>query len=177
MTTIIFDSTALSHFARASQLETLAAITHQFRCVTMDIVMGEIADGVAEHPALARVANAEWFEILELETIDEVVAFARYKTELGGVPNRNNGEAAVLAWASVNDGIAIIDESVATRIARRDGVAVHGTLWLVVNGMRAGMISEAAAELIIDGLAATDMRLPTNGAGFLTWARNEGLLP
>jgi hypothetical protein len=60
---------------------------------------------------------------------------------------------------------------------RRDSVAVHGTLWLVTNGIRSGKLTEAEAINIIDQLAATDMTLPTDGAGFLAWSRQEGLLP
>jgi hypothetical protein len=59
-----------------------------------------------------------WIEIVEL--------VARYKAELGGGVARNNGEAAVLAWASVHGGTTIIDERAGTRAARRDNIVVHG---------------------------------------------------
>ena len=103
--------------------------------------------------------------------------FARYKTEFGGGPDRNTGEAADLAWASVHDAIAIIDEIVATRAARRDGIEVHGTLRLLVSGVRFGVLTRSEAESIVDELAATDMRLPVDGAGLFDWAYDEGLLP
>ncbi len=115
-------------------------------------------------------------EIRELTEIEEI-AFARYKTELAGGPDRNNGEAGVLARVKVHGGIAVIDESAATRIALREGLEVHGTLWLVVNAQRENLITRPEAESIVDQLAATDMRLPTDGAGLFAWAYNEGLLP
>ena len=115
--------------------------------------------------------------IVELSEVPEIVAFARYKAELGGGIERNNGEAAVLAWASVHGGTVLIDERAGTRAARRDNIDVHGTLWLVTNAIRSGKLSEAEATSIIDHLAATDMALPTDGSGFLAWARAEGLLP
>jgi len=105
------------------------------------------------------------------------VAFARYKAELGGGIERNNGEAAVLAWARVHGGTALIDERAATRIARRDNIDVHGTMWLIVNGLRAGKLDRSAAVKMVDQLAATDMALPTDGAGLINWAYQEGLLP
>jgi len=83
----------------------------------------------------------------------------------------------VLAWASVHGGTAIIDERAGTRAARRDQIEVHGTLWLITNAIRDGKLLHAQAVTIIDQLGATDMALPTDGAGFLAWAHEEGLLP
>ena len=106
----------------------------------------------------------------------EVVAFARYRAELGGGASRNNGEAAVLAWTAVHGGTAIIDERAGTRIARRDGLQVHGSLWLVTNAVRANELSRSDAIRIVDQLAATDMALPTDAQGFMVWAYEQGLL-
>jgi predicted nucleic acid-binding protein len=175
VTALVLDSTPLSHFARAGVLPVLEIITAPFRRIVPAEVMQEIIRGVPDHPALAAAVNLPWITIVELGGA-EILAFARYKAELGGGISRNNGEAAVLAWASLNGGIAIIDERAGTRAGRRDGVAVHGTLWLVTNGIRSGKLTEAEAINIIDQLAATDMVLPTDGAGFLAWAREEGLL-
>lgn len=174
---LVFDNTALSHFVRAGQLDALEKLVVRYRCVTPAEVASEIHDGLTAHPALAKVLTADWLDVVELREVEEIVAFARYKAELGGGVERNNGEAAVLAWASVHSGIAIIDERAATRIAQRERVDVHGTLWLLANGIRAGHLDRPDAERIIDELAATDMALPVDGAGFIAWAYAEGLLP
>jgi predicted nucleic acid-binding protein len=155
----------------------LQNLTAAHRCVTPSEVSKELVAGIAEHPALAKAIDLDWVEIVELEDVREIVAFARYKAEFGGGPERNNGEAAVLAWASINDAIAIVDERVATRAARRDGIEVHGTLWLIANGVREGMLKREAAERMVDDLASTEMKLPVDGAGFFVWAYTEGLLP
>lgn len=175
--TLVFDNTPLSHFARAGRLAELEALAAGYRCVTPEEVTKELIVGVSEHPALARAIGASWIEIVELTDVEEIVAFARYKQELGGGSTRNSGEAAVLAWTSANGGVAVIDERAATRAALRDGIDVHGTLWLVANGIRDGKLDRADAELIIDELALTDMALPVGGAGFMAWAYEEGLLP
>jgi predicted nucleic acid-binding protein len=73
--------------------------------------------------------------------------------------------------------VAIIDERAGTRIAQRDGIAVHGTLWLVANGLRSQRLARPDAERIVDELIATDMVLPVDSAGFVAWAYEEGLLP
>lgn len=177
MTTLVFDNTPLSHFARAGALPVLESITAGLRRIAPAEVIRELIRGTSQHPALAAAISLPWIEVVELTEIEEVVAFAHYKAELGGGTERNNGEAAALAWTGVHGGIAIIDERAGTRAARRDNIEVHGTLWLITNAIRSGKLPEDQAVNMIDRLAATEMALPTDGAGFLAWAYEEGLLP
>lgn len=173
---LIFDNTPLSHFARADRLAALEELVASYRCLTPAQVTVELHNGIGEHPLITNVLSATWLEVVELSEVEEVVAFARYKAELGGGPERNNGEAAVLAWTALHGGTAIIDERAGTRIAQRDGIAVQGSLWLVANGVRTDRLNRADAERIVDELAATDMALPVDGAGFFAWAYQQGLL-
>ncbi len=176
MKTLVFDNTPLSHFARAGALPVLESISAGFRCVSPAEVAKEIIRGTEKYPAIAAAVSLPWIDIVELTDIDEVVAFARYKAELGGGLERNNGEAAALAWANVHGGTVIMDERAGTRAARRDNIEVHGTLWLITNAIRDSKLRETDAIKMIDQLAATDMTLPTDGAGFLAWAHEQGLL-
>ena len=128
-------------------------------------------------PDLADVLTANWLEPIELSDVHELSTFARYKTQLGGGPKTNTGEAAVLAWAKVHGGVAIIDERAASRLAQRDGIVAHGSLWLVAQGVRSGELERSAAETLVDELRATDMRLPTDGKGLFAWAHEQELLP
>jgi predicted nucleic acid-binding protein len=173
---LVFDNTVLSHFARAEALDVLESLTVSYDRVTVDEVVKELVRGAPEHPALAKAIALPWLEIKELSAVEELVAFARYKTELGGGIERNTGEAAVLAWAHVHQGTAIIDERAGTRAAKRDGTEVHGTLWLITNGVAAGKLTREAAERMVDDLAATGMKLPVDGAGLFAWAYAEGLI-
>ena len=174
---LIFDNTPLSHFARAGRLSTLEAIVSGYRCMTPVEVRNEILAGVTGMPDLADVLTAHWLESVELSEVRELAAFARYKSQLGGGAKENTGEAAVLAWAAVHGGVAIIDERAASRIAQRDGIVAHGSVWLVVQGIRQGELDRSAAETLVDELRATDMRLPTDGRGLFAWAYEQGLLP
>jgi predicted nucleic acid-binding protein len=158
-------------------LDVLEKIVSPYTCLTPGEVVTEILVGMDAHPHLAKVPSLSWLRVVELAGFEEIVAFARYKTELGGGPWRNTGEAAVLAWTAVHGGVALIDERAGTRIAQRDGIEVHGTLWLVANGVRLGELPRTDAERIIDDLAATEMALPVDGRGFFAWAYAEGLLP
>lgn len=115
---------------------------------------------------------------MELAEFDELIAFARYKGELGGGPEKNNGEAAVLAWVTVHGGIAIIDEDAATNIGDRAGIPVQGSMWLVIRGIKDKILDRAPAERIVDDLISTGMWLPVaNGAALFAWAYGAGLLP
>ena len=124
------------------------------------------------------VSAQSWLRPVELEELNEIVAFARYKAELGGGPQRNKGEAAVLAWTSVNGGTAIIDESVGRNIAERDGIPAQGSLWLVIRGYKNKVLDRATAEIMVDDLIKSGMWLPVaNGEALFAWAYAEGLLP
>jgi predicted nucleic acid-binding protein len=141
-------------------------------------VAAELARGIPDYPSLGSAAAGGWLKHVELEELPELAAFARYKGELGGGPERNNGEAAVLAWVSVNGGVAIIDEVVAHDIGDRERLQVHGSLWLLIRSFRSRVHDRATVEAIVDDLIATGMRLPVNtGADLFAWAYGAGILP
>lgn len=176
MTTLAFDTSVLSHFARAGHLEVLEGLVKSFRCVAPTAVVEELRAGVDEYAEIEDAVGLGWVEKVDIDELSTVVAFAKYKAEFGGGPYRNNGEASVLAWCQVYGGIALVDDAVARRAAKRDGIETHGTMWLIINGFRDGRLSENDARSMIDDLGASDMRLPTDGKGFLAWAYGEGML-
>ncbi|WP_419850693.1 hypothetical protein [Candidatus Poriferisocius sp.] len=108
--------------------------------------------------------------------MNELTAFARYKTELGGGVHENTGEAAVLAWTSVHGGVAIIDERAGNRLAQQEGILVQDSMWLVAQGVQSGVLNRSEAENLVDDLRATEMRLPATGKEFFAWAHQEGLM-
>ena len=141
-------------------------------------VAAELARGIPGYPPLGSAAAGGWLRQVELAELPELAAFARYKGELGGGPERNNGEAAVLAWVSVNGGIAIIDEVVARAIGGRECLRVHGSLWLLIRSFKTGALDRATVEAIVDDLIETGMRLPVGtGAALFAWAYEAGILP
>lgn len=173
---LIFDTTCLSNFARAGRFATLEAIVGTRRCIAPAEVMHELQAGSETIADLVEVLTADWLESLKLIENHELAIFARYKTQLGGGISENLGEAAVLALAKVHGGVAIIDERAASRIAQRDGIIAHGSLWLIVQGIRIGELDRSDAEQLVDELRDTGMRLPTSGNELFTWAQENGLL-
>lgn len=61
---------------------------------------------------------------------------------------RDIGEASVLAWAEINEGVAVIDERAGRYAAEQRGVAVDGTLWLIANGVKSGALLLVDAERV-----------------------------
>lgn len=178
MSSLVFDTTALSHFARAGRIDELRMAVADDEPVLLAEVAAELARGVSSYPSLGSAAAGGWLKQVELEELAELAAFARYKGELGGGPERNSGEAAVLAWVSVNGGIAIIDEAVARAIGDRERLQVHGSLWLLIRSFRTCALDRATLEAIVDDLIGTGMRLPVStGAELFAWAYRDGFLP
>ncbi|XVV09652.1 hypothetical protein ACQP2X_33015 [Actinoplanes sp. CA-131856] len=142
---MVFDTTCLSHFARADRLD----------------VLGDLLTDVKT--------------LVPLDNLDRLRRFTVWTARVRAGA-RNLGEASVLAVAEEFEAVALIDEREATEVGRRNGVEVHGTLWLLAGALRNGDIAEAGAENLVDALAATGMRLPCKGAGFVRFATRHGLL-
>jgi predicted nucleic acid-binding protein len=177
VTSLVFDTTALSHFARAGRTDELQTAVADDEPILLVQVAAELVRGIPGHPSLGSATASAWLKQVELEELTELAAFARFKGELGGGPDKNNGEAAVLAWVSVNGGIAIIDEVVARVIGGREGLQVHGSLWLLVRSLKVGVFDRATVEAIVDDLIDTGMRLPVStGAALFAWAYEAGIL-
>jgi predicted nucleic acid-binding protein len=178
VTSLVFDTTALSHFARADRMAELHIAVGDDEPVLLAEVAAELTRGVASYPSLGSTTSEGWLKQVELQELPELAAFARYKGELGGGPERNNGEAAVLAWVSVNGGVAIIDEVVARAIGNRERLQVHGSLWLLIRGFRTRVLDRATVEAVVDDLIGTGMRLPVStGEALFAWAYETGILP
>ncbi|HEV3381334.1 MAG TPA: hypothetical protein VG142_10175 [Trebonia sp.] len=178
MTSLVFDTTALSHFARAGRIDELRMAVADDEPVLLAEVAAELARGIPGYPSLGSAAAGGWLKQVELEELPELAAFARYKGELGGGPERNNGEAAVLAWVSVNGGAGIIDEVAARTMGDRERLQVHGSLWLLIRSFKTRVHDRATAEAIVDDLIGTGMRLPvSSGAALFAWAYGAGILP
>jgi predicted nucleic acid-binding protein len=172
---LVFDSSPLTHFARAGRLAVLDQLTSRYRRVVPRAVLDEIRAGESQYPPLADVRNADWLELVACDGLAELQALARYFQVLGS-GQRDIGEASVLAWAEVNDGVAVVDERAATRAGQQRGVIIHGTLWLIANGVKTGVLPLMDAERLVDQLRAAEAWLPCTGAEFLSWAKDRGLL-
>jgi hypothetical protein len=94
MSSIVFDATALIHFSRAGRLREPQASAAEDEAILLAHVSAELQQGGPLRPTLDS-ATAAWLKPADLSEMEELAAFANYKNELGGPPERNNGEAGV----------------------------------------------------------------------------------
>jgi predicted nucleic acid-binding protein len=174
---LVFDTTCLSHFAKADRLDVLSDLMLGRTCLTTSVVMDEIRRGVATHPELEQILALVWMQVVKIgETENRLLSFVEW-SERVRAGDRNLGEASVLATAEEFEATAIIDDRAAVHGASRYAVVVHGTLWLLAEIWREGKLTETGASAIVDLLCGSGMRLPCDGRLFPAFARQHGLGP
>jgi predicted nucleic acid-binding protein len=172
---LIFDTTCLSHFARSDRLDVLGDLLLTDESFIPQVVREEIREGAASYPLLTQILQLEWLRVVNLDGLDRLQSFVLWSSRVGA-GQRNLGEAGVLAIAEEMGAVAVIDDRDATRVGRRYGVEVHGTLWLLAVACRDGKLTETAASNLVDSLVTSGMRLPCRGTDFGAYARSQGLL-
>ena len=173
--TIVFDTGPLSHLAQAGWLGVLRSVTGGAALVIPDVVADELKRGSGSRPHLELVLEAKWIEQRRLESHAELRAFGRF-ADLLVSGNRNAGEAAVLAYAKVHGATAIIDDRAGSNAARSSGVECRGTLGILCDAVRAGLLSVQIVSDLADHLLETEYRLPFLNGGFAGWAAENGLI-
>lgn len=172
----VLDTSPLSHFARSQWLGALKMILSEGRVLIPDIVEDELRRGAVERHYLQAVLDAEWIEVVPLDTPAQMSAFAYYETRLVGSGTRNIGECGVLALAeTTTNAIAIIDDRVARNAAKARNIEVRGTLALLCDAIRQERLTVAMVSALADDLLQNSYRLPFGPGGFAKWAADQGL--
>lgn len=165
----------LSHFARADRLDVLRDLLVERACWTTTVVRSELAIGATHHPSIGQALAVDWMQVASLDELTDLSCFVKWATRLGS-GRRDLGEASVLAAAELRSGIAVTDDREATKVARRYGAEVHGTVWLLAAACRDGKLTTVAAGSIVDVLHRQGARLGCTGTEFPDFAFRHGLL-
>ena len=173
---LFFDTVCLSHFARADRLDVLRDLLVEWECWTTTVVRSELAVGAGTHARLHQALALDWLQVASMDTLEELDCFVKWAGRLGS-GDGDLGEASVLAAAELQHGIAITDDRDATRVARRFGADVHGTIALLAAACRLDTLTLIAAGNVIDALRAEGAHLPCTGTEFGRFARRYQLLP
>jgi predicted nucleic acid-binding protein len=169
---LVWDASGLHHAAKAERLDVLGDVAKKaYDSVTTAAVVDELARyGLAQ-----QVEQSGWLRIVHVDGLEELPALVRWVGLLSsGVHHR--GEATVCAWAETHCATAVIDDADAKAAAARGGLDVHGTPWVLAGGVRAGALSELAADGLADAFVREGARYPFATRGFSAWARRCGLL-
>lgn len=173
---IVFDTTCLSHFAIADRIDVLGDFVSGMQCHSTSVVLEEIRRGITAHPELERIHEQEWITFQRIDDdLERLSRFVRWTTLLGAGNGRNLGEASVLALATELDATALVDDLGAKRVSMRHYGRVHGTLWLLAEVWRLGGATEVQLCNLVDLLANSGMRLPCKGNEFPSFVKDNKL--
>ncbi|MDU0291404.1 hypothetical protein [Saccharothrix longispora] len=78
--------------------------------------------------------------------------------------------------AAVRGAVAVVDDSAARKAADRFGVEHVGTLGLLCESIRTGLLTVPLVAELADQLLEGEYRLPFRAGGFEKWATDHGLV-
>jgi predicted nucleic acid-binding protein len=176
---LVLDTPPLHHFALADRLDQLHDLLLDWEPWSTTVVMHELKERAERlgEPRLLSAVGLEWLRISGLDdSMDELREFVKWTGRVGDEKLRNLGEASVFALAELRSTTAITDDDDAKRVAKKHGLDVHGTFWLLAAGCRAGKMTEIGAANLVDMLRDTGHKLPCTGSQFSGWCQQHGLL-
>jgi hypothetical protein len=80
---LVFDTTCLSHFARADRLDVLGDLLTGVESLVPHVVREEIRDGSPGYPELLQVLNLEWLRVVPLDNLDRLRRFTLWTNRVG----------------------------------------------------------------------------------------------
>ena len=172
---LVLDAGPLSHLAEAGWLGVLRTVASPRAVVITDAVEYELRQGSHSRPHLHQVLNAAWMKKHTLESGTELGSFAHFSGFLVS-GSRNVGECSVLAYAQVHKATAVVDDGAARRLAQEAGLDFRGTLGLLCEAIRTGLLTTAMVGSLADHLIETEYRLPFPPGGFQVWANEHGIV-
>lgn len=175
MDALVFDTGPLRHFAQAGWLGVLEEVVGERRAIVPEAVVSELESTSHRFPDTADAVDAPWVTHYKLSSYEEIAAYAMF-SELLVSGQKNLGEAEVLALAATLSAEAVIDDSTAFEVGKREGVKCTQTLPLLCDAMHQGLLSLDEVSDIADDLMMTDYRLPFGPGQFAQWATREGFL-
>jgi len=144
---LVVDTSTLQYLHQLGLLHILSHLGD--RVVVPLAVVAELKVGLKQGIDLPRVSEMAWVHVSSPVPDDQPLSFV---AELGA------GEIAVLQVAHQRpDSVAILDDRLARRIARLWNVKFTGTLGLLCDAKRAGLISEVRP--LLDQLVVLGFRL------------------
>lgn len=154
---VVTDASPLIFLGRLSLLELLPQLYG--RVLVPRTVLDEVVRGAPTDPAASALLSAAW---LEVEEAGEAPLLEALHEEL------DSGEAAAIALArELGADLLLIDERQGRRIARRLGLAVKGTLGVLIAARNQDLVPELRPLLV---------RLSEEGAWLSDDLMNEALM-
>lgn len=134
----VLNTTVLSNFAQLDHVELLLDLP---RLVTVDAVQEELEAGAETHPYIEHA-----LAVLGKEIPVITPSMSAQKLEEQLLESLDPGEAQALAVAEVADGMVVTDDGDARTTAKQRGVALTGSIGLLVRFVEDNEISAETAD-------------------------------
>jgi predicted nucleic acid-binding protein len=134
---VVADSTPLINLAKIDRFELLKVLFDTL--IIPDAVFEEVVVRGRNRPGQKELARAKWISIQKVSTTPLL-------TLLKGSLDKGEAEAIALA-VERNADMILLDEAIGRQFAQQLGLRMRGTLGLLAEGYRRGLIDDLEAEL------------------------------
>ncbi|MBS1906186.1 MAG: nucleotide-binding protein [Actinobacteria bacterium] len=165
----------MRHFTLQGWLGVVKYLGRDHQVIIPESVEVELRDQSRTDPELRQVLEADWIHVDRSTDLAYLQAFSGYERLLA-VGGRNLGECGVLALGKTRGHQIIIDDRVASNIARREKLNCRGTLALLCDAIRQQKLTVAMVSDLADDLLIGEYRLPFAKGKFAQWADENGLI-
>ena len=144
----VFDATPLIYLATVDRLAILDELPEECRLperVYDEVVTTGLEAGHADARRVERVVEANVLRVLSVDTAE---TFERLQAN----DSLSEADAAVLAMADAQHGIAVMDEQYGRDVAAAEGIETRGTAYLLLRSLQRGTITAADARETIDAM-------------------------
>lgn len=157
---VIANTTVISNFASVHRLDVLQHLLGRLFISTE--VYAEVQDGMTEgidyyqniESHIYPFAADGWLRLISLHGDDELRLFNRLPAAL------HRGEASSLAIASERGWVFLTDDNRARKEARTLGVAISGTLGLLIQAVKRSVVTASEADVLLQRMIALGYRSP-----------------
>ena len=129
---VVADNTVLSNFALIRREDILAKLFKDM-IFTTEEVLEELKRGERRNVLPKR--DWQWIRVLKIESSQEEFLFRLFAESLG------KGESSCLSIAILRDLKVLTDDMDARKLAQRRGVPVSGTIGVLVEAVRGGLLA------------------------------------
>lgn len=143
---LVFDSTPLIYLAKAGKLDLLKNL-HGRKVIPLEVYKEAVVKGKelgkSDAASLESAIEEGVFEIAEVTKND-------FYKQLSKNPNLTKADVEVLTLAKSTNSIMVMDDEYARDVAESAGIATGGTIYIIHQLLREGIIRKEDAREILD---------------------------
>jgi len=146
---VVGNAGPLIHLAKINLLHLLRDLYQEVvipREVKVETVDRGVEKGFPDAIQIGDAINEGWIKVEDTKLAQEFKSMAQ-------IAGLKTAEAAVIYYAYKNNGMALIDEDLARTLARTLGVPIRGTLGIILESLKRGLLSRAEALKALEKLS------------------------